>query len=142
MTGRLDIKLQAENVAKLDKKLKKNKTDVKVAKARDEMAKDLEVPGIFLILSQNLTLILMLQVKTQQFEEQERSAVQEIACQERTHYTTFAACLKPLIVEQVAMLREVEQLDGVMDKLNQIIADPFNKLSSSEEIVSFVKVRQ
>ena len=58
MTGRLDIKLQAENVAKLDKKLKKNKTDVKVAKARDEMAKDLEVPGIFLILSQNLTLIL------------------------------------------------------------------------------------
>jgi len=112
--------LQAENVAKLDKKLKKNKTDVKVAKARDEMAKDLEV-------------------KTQQFEEQERSAVQEIACQERTHYTTFAACLKPLIVEQVAMLREVEQLDGVMDKLNQIIADPFNKLSSSEEILSFVK---
>ena len=44
-------------MAKLDKKLKKNKTDVKVAKARDEMAKDLEVPGIFLILSQNLTLI-------------------------------------------------------------------------------------
>ena len=45
-------------MAKLDKKLKKNKTEVKVAKARDEMAKDLEVPGsIFLILSQNLTLI-------------------------------------------------------------------------------------
>ena len=31
-------------MAKLDKKLKKNKTDVKMAKARDEMAKDLEVP--------------------------------------------------------------------------------------------------
>ena len=68
--------------------------------------------------------------------------MQEIACQERTHYTTFAACLKPLLVEQVAMLREVEQLDGVMDKMNQIIADPFNKLSSSEEILSFVKVRE
>ena len=94
--------------------------------------------------------------------------MQEIACQERTHYTTFAACLKPLLVEQVAilmlmtlmtfmalmtlmtlmllveqvaMLREVEQLDGVMDKLNQIIADPFNKLTSSDEILSFVKVR-
>ena len=39
------------------------------------------------------------------------------------------------------MLREVEQLDGVMDKLNQIIADPFNKLTSSDEILSFVKVR-
>ena len=81
-------------------------------------------------------------MKTKQFEEQERSAVQEIACQERIHFTTFAACLKPLLVEQVAMLREVEQLDGVMDKLNQIIADPFNKLSSTEEILSFVKVKK
>ena len=81
-------------------------------------------------------------MKTKQFEEQERSAVQEIACQERIHFTTFAACLKPLLVEQVAMLREGEQLDGVMDKLNQIIADPFNKLSSTEEILSFVKVRK
>ena len=81
-------------------------------------------------------------MKTKQFEEQERSAVQEIACQERIHFTTFAACLKPLLVEQVAMLREVEQLDGVMDKLNQIIADPFNKLSSTEEILSFVNVRK
>ena len=40
-------------MAKLDKKLKKNKTDVKVAKARDEMAKDLEVPIIILVISQN-----------------------------------------------------------------------------------------
>ena len=47
---------QAENVAKLDKKLKKNKTDAKVAKTREEMAKDLEVPIIILV----PTLILML----------------------------------------------------------------------------------
>lgn len=47
---------QAENVAKLDKKLKKNKTDAKVAKTREEMAKDLEVPIIISV----PTLILML----------------------------------------------------------------------------------
>ena len=40
-------------MAKLDKKLKKNKTDVKVAKARDEMAKDLEVPITILVMTQN-----------------------------------------------------------------------------------------
>ena len=34
---------KAENVTKLDKKLRKNKTDGKLAKAREEMAKDLEV---------------------------------------------------------------------------------------------------
>ena len=50
-------------MGKLEKKLKKNKTDVKVAKARDEMAKDLEVcthplPSIILVLSRNLTPIL------------------------------------------------------------------------------------
>lgn len=49
---------QAENVAKLDKKLKKNKTDAKVAKTREEMAKDLEVPIIILV--PTLILILML----------------------------------------------------------------------------------
>ena len=40
----------------------------------------------------------------------------QVACQERSHYTTFAACLKPLVTEEVAMLREVEQLDSVMEK--------------------------
>ena len=39
------------------------------------------------------------------------------------------------------MLREVDQLDLVMDKLDHIVADPFNKLNSSEEILSFVKVK-
>ena len=43
-------------MAKLEKKLKKNKTDVKVTKARDEMAKDLEVPRMIFDLSQNLIL--------------------------------------------------------------------------------------
>ena len=81
-------------MAKLDKKLKKNKTDGKLLKAREEMAKDLEVAE-----NQELSPIPSSkpppsppppllsptspcqQVKTRQFEEQERSAVQEIACQ-------------------------------------------------------------
>ena len=49
---------QAENVAKLDKKLKKNKTDAKVAKTREEMAKDLEVPIIISVPTLILTLML------------------------------------------------------------------------------------
>ena len=45
------------------------------------------------------------------------------------------------MLNKVAMLREVDQLDLVMDKLDHIVADPFNKLNSSEEILSFVKVK-
>ena len=45
------------------------------------------------------------------------------------------------MLNKVAMLREVDQLDVVMDKLDQIVANPFNKLNSSEEILSFVKVK-
>ena len=44
-------------------------------------------------------------------------------------------------LNKVAMLREVDQLDLVMDKLDHIVADPFNKLNSSDEILSFVKVK-
>ena len=44
------------------------------------------------------------------------------------------------MLNKVAMLREMEQLDVVMDKLDQIVADPFNKLNSSDDILSFVKV--
>lgn len=45
------------------------------------------------------------------------------------------------MLNKVAMLREVDQLDLVMDKLDQIVADPFNKLNSSDDILSFVKVK-
>ena len=45
------------------------------------------------------------------------------------------------MLNKVAMLRELDQLDVVMDKLDQIVADPFNKLNSSDEILSFVKVK-
>ena len=105
---------------KLDKKMKKGKVDPELVKLRESLVKDH-------------------QLKTKLFEEQERAAVREIACQERTHYTTFAACLKPLVTEEFAMLREVEQLDGVMEKVNKIIMDPFKNLENSDDILSFVK---
>ena len=57
------------------------------------------------------------------------------------HFHDIITKLKPLVLDKVAMLREVDQLDLVMDKLDHIVADPFNKLNSSDEILSFVKVK-
>lgn len=114
------LKKRTESAVKLERKLKKGKTDAEMLKLRDNMVKDV-------------------QMKSQMFEEQERMAVKEIACQERTHYTTFAACLKPMVMEELAMLREVEQLEDVMEKIDRIIADPFKNLETSNNIFFFAK---
>ena len=62
----------------------------------------------------------------------------QVACQERSHYTTFAACLKPLVTEEVAMLREVEQLDSVMEKISKMISDPYRSLDNCEDVLSLI----
>ena len=62
----------------------------------------------------------------------------QVACQERSHYTTFAACLKPLVTEEVAMLREVEQLDSVMEKISKMISDPYRSLDNCEDVLSLM----
>ena len=62
----------------------------------------------------------------------------QVAYQERSHYTTFAACLKPLVTEEVAMLREVEQLDSVMEKMGKMISDPYRSLDNCEDVLSLI----
>ena len=116
---RAGLKNPTETLAKLEKKLKKNKGDAEMAKLRETLVNELKV-----ILWHFSPFNPLSQVKKKMFEEQERAAVREVAistilcfnliisqvaCQERSHYTTFAACLKPLVTEEVAMLREVEQ---------------------------------
>ena len=56
---------------------------------------------------------------------QERTSLREISAQERSIFTRIAAGVKPVIVCEFAMFREVEQLGEVMEKLNKIIMDPF-----------------
>ena len=62
----------------------------------------------------------------------------QVAYQERSHYSTFAACLKPLVTEEVAMLREVEQLDSVMEKMGKMISDPYRSLDNCEDVLSLI----
>ena len=113
------LKKRAESIVKVDKKMKKGRADAEMLKLRENLLKDLEVKSVM-------------------FEEQERRAVREIACQERMHYTTFAACLKPLVAEELSMLREVEQLEGVLEKITKIVADPLKNIESSDDILSIM----
>eukprot|EP00092_Neocalanus_flemingeri_P001540 GFUD01001642.1.p1 GENE.GFUD01001642.1~~GFUD01001642.1.p1 ORF type:complete len:701 (-),score=240.25 GFUD01001642.1:116-2218(-) len=112
------LKKKTESVKKMEKKMKKGKSEPELIKLRDNMLRDL-------------------QARSEIFVEQERMAVMEIFSQERTHFTTFAACLKPVIAEEFAMLSQVEMLSDVMEKVNEIIADPFKNLET-ENILSYL----
>lgn len=111
------LKKKKESIVKLEKKLTKGNEDPDLKKLRDNMVRDL-------------------QTRAELFAEQERMAVVEISCQERTHYTTFVACLKPVISEEFAMLSQVDMMSEVIEELNEIIADPFKNLESSENVLS------
>ena len=118
--SRVALKKRVEAVGRLDKKLRKGKKpDRDLERLRDGMARELLL-------------------RREEILEQERAAVRAIAHQERTHFTTFAACVKPLVSQEVAMLREVEQLEGVMERVDRIILQPFKDLESSEDILSLV----
>merc|ERR1719320_258929 len=70
------------------------------------------------------------------FVDQEKMAVREISCQERTQYTTFSACLKSVLSEEFEMLSKAALLNEVMERLNEIIADPFKNLQYLESIIT------
>ena len=75
----------------------------------------------------------------QVLEEQERQAVRRISSQERSHYSTLAACLKPVISEELTMLTEIEQLDEVMEKVGRIIADPANIPDNMDQVIRDIR---
>merc|ERR1711892_380406 len=109
----MGLKKKKDSILKMDKKIKNGKQEPELSKLRDSMVKDL-------------------QTRSEIFAEQERMAVREISCQERTHFTTFAACLKPVMAEECAMLSQAKMLREVTEKLNDIISDPFKNLHHSE----------
>ena len=70
---RAGLKKPTEALAKLEKKLKKNKGDAEMAKLRETLVNELKV-----ILLHFSSFIPLPQVKKKMFEEQERSAVREV----------------------------------------------------------------
>merc|ERR1711892_407415 len=116
----MGLKKKKDSILKMDKKIKNGKQEPELSKLRDSMVKDL-------------------QTRSEIFAEQERMAVREISCQERTHFTTFAACLKPVMAEECAMLSQAKMLREVTEKLNEIISDPFKNLLHSENTLEPLK---
>ena len=116
---RMSIKKKTDFIVKLRKKAKKEHSP-QLNKLIEQATQDLHI-------------------KYKVLEEQERQAVRRITTEERSHFCTFAACLKPVVEEEYTMLGEIQQLDEVMDKLSRIIADPHNVPDTSDQVINDMK---
>ena len=110
------IKKRSEALVKMDKKTKKYKNTEELIQTRNNLVYDLKG-------------------EMRKLCEQERRHLREISEQERIVYTEVAAGLKPAIVCEFAMFREIEQLGEVMESMNKMIMDPFK--DNDGESVSF-----
>ena len=110
------LKKRSESIVNLEKKMKKRQNDSELRKLREN-------------------LLLELQQQRRKVYEHERKCVREIGCQERSLYITLAAGLKPVIVEELAMLAEVEQLGKVMEKMDDILHDPYSTSADKENVM-------
>ena len=62
----------------------------------------------------------------QVLEKQERQAVRRINLEERSQFCDFAACVKQVVVEEVAVMEEMESIKEVLESMDTIIDDPQN----------------
>ena len=59
-------------------------------------------------------------------EEREKKSLRRVILEDRGHYCTLVACLRPVIDEEFAMLGELGQIEEVMAKLGKVTFDKKN----------------
>ena len=74
------------------------------------------------------------------FEEMEKKAVRRALIEERSHFCLFVNLLRPVVEEELAMLQEVTHLQEILDALCKMTADPYSLPSSSELVISDLRL--
>ncbi|KAL3860572.1 hypothetical protein ACJMK2_010677 [Sinanodonta woodiana] len=116
--ARLEIKKAAQDTVKLQKKVRKGKTDVQAR--LDGAMQDVND-------------------KYYQLEEAEKNAVRMALIEERGRFCHFITNLKPFVDEEVSLLSEVHHLEEIMDNLCKQVGDPQTLPSSSEQVILDIK---
>ncbi|CAB4061000.1 MTSS1 [Lepeophtheirus salmonis] len=73
-----------------------------------------------------------LNIQFKNFEKNERHSVKKALTENRNHYSTFVAFLKPVLVEEIAMFTEIYPIEEVLNKLNR-------KTSQKESSDTFIQ---
>ena len=116
------IKKKSETLNKVEKKMMKSKTTEELILTRNNVLCDLQDV-----------------IKNTCVFEKEK--LKDISCQERSLYTKVAVGLKPVILCEFAMYKEIEQLGHVMENINKIMMDPFKERNDNGEEILFVNTR-
>lgn len=74
------------------------------------------------------------------YEELEKKAVRRALIEERSHFCMFVKFLEPVVEEEVSMIQEITHLQEIMDSLAKLTADPYELPSSSEDVISRLKL--
>ena len=76
-----------------------------------------------------------LYIKYRVLEEQERQAVRRINMEERAQFCGFAACLRPVLCEEIAMMAELESIGEVVDTMGRIVRDPHAMPDTTDQVI-------
>ena len=69
-------------------------------------------------------------------EKQERQAVRRINMEERSQFCNFAACIRKAVVEEIAVMEEVEGIREVVEDMNKVIDDPHSIPDTVERVIN------
>ncbi|XP_044289946.1 protein MTSS 2 isoform X2 [Varanus komodoensis] len=116
--ARHEIKKKASDTLKLQKKARKGKGDLQPQ--LDSALQD--VNDMYLLL-----------------EETEKQAVRKALIEERGRFCTFIAYLQPVVTGELAMLGEITHLQGILDDLAALSAEPHKLPSASEQVIKDLK---
>uniref|UniRef100_A0A803TW97 MTSS I-BAR domain containing 2 n=1 Tax=Anolis carolinensis TaxID=28377 RepID=A0A803TW97_ANOCA len=116
--SRHEIKKKSSDTLKLQKKARKGKGDLQPQ--LDNALQD--VNDMYLLL-----------------EETEKQAVRKALIEERGRFCTFIAYLQPVVNGEITMLGEITHLQGIIDDLVVLTADPHKLPLASEQVIKDLK---
>ncbi|XP_066493292.1 protein MTSS 2 isoform X2 [Tiliqua scincoides] len=116
--ARHEIKKKSSDTLKLQKRARKGKGDLQPQ--LDNALQD--VNDMYLLL-----------------EETEKQAVRRALIEERGRFCTFIAYLQPVVNGEITMLGEITHLQGIIDDLVVLTADPHKLPPASEQVIKDLK---
>ena len=69
-------------------------------------------------------------------EKQERQALKRINMEERSQFSDFAAFIRQVVVEEIAVMEKVDGIRDVLDNMN--ITNPQNMPSTADELINYL----
>ena len=96
------------------------------------LSRSLDAEALQEIVSERLLLV----------EDLEKKAVRRALVEERSHFCLFVKYLSPVIEEEVAMIQEISHIQEIMDSLHKLTQSPMDLPTSSEMVISGLRLNK